>query len=342
MKKLVFFIVIAFVFQMFYGSVFGQTNTISGQPIIFKTDGSEGLQLKKGRNDDFTLYFPLTDIHNTKWNRIIAKNSLAFCTNNRGVSDDNLDLILSSSGKIGIGVNEPSEKLTVNGNIKLENNGKLMSNNELEFTGNTFSFNAGGVKGLQFKKGMNNDFTLFFPISDANNSRWSRIIAANNLSFTAGNRGTTKNETDLFIHTNGKIGIGTTAPSEKLTVSGNIKIQNGKYILQDTSTGINFDISFGWKGGGTDTQDYLGLFTNTNHGLILGTNNKPIMDIVPNNGKGYVIIYKDGVGISPDSINQEYRDEYALIVEDGILSEDFAIGSKDEWADYVFSKDYKL
>jgi hypothetical protein len=106
---------------------------------------------------------------------------------------------------------------------------------------------------------------------------------------------------------------------------------------------MNFEISSMWHGGGSDTlRSYLGLATKTDHGLLLSANNKAIMDIMPNNGKGYVIIYKDQIGTNPDSIKQEYKDKYALFVENGILSEDFALGTQKTWADFVFSTDYRL
>jgi hypothetical protein len=229
MKKLIFFIVIVFVSQMFCENVMSQDWTQNYNNYIFKMNSEEFMRISRGASYDLQMYFPHTvPAGGPRWNRIIAQGQLAFFTNNRGLSDSNVDMLINASGNVGIGglgSDAITEKLTVAGNLRLENNGKLISNNELEFSGNIFSFNTEGVKGLQLKKGLNNDFTLFFPVSDATN----RIIAANNLSFTAGNRGTTQNETDLFIHTSGNVGIGTTNPSEKLTVSGNILSNSALY-----------------------------------------------------------------------------------------------------------------
>jgi hypothetical protein len=386
MKKIVFFIVITFVYQMFCENIMGQqierkdqyvlSQTQSGIsvgafqyksfnnkyeaqlvswgtdiPISFgfgETNQTIGLQMLNGRNNDFTLYFPISNASNSKWNRIVAKNNLSFTTSDRGLTADVSDFFIHTSGNVGIGFSTPSEKLSVYGNIKLENNGKLIGTNELELASNAFGFTLGGIKGLQMLNGRNSDFTLYFPVSNASNSGWSRIIAKNNLSFTAGDRGLTTDVSDFFIHTSGNIGIGLSTPSsvlsEKLSVYGNIKIENGeKFILQNNSNSLGFEINSKWAGGGTvDKQYYLGLATTTNHGLILGANKRAIMDVMPNGGKGYVIIYKDGIGSSPSEIKQAYRDKYALFVENGILSEDFAIGPQKTWADYVFNVDYKL
>ncbi|MDR0573314.1 MAG: hypothetical protein LBG96_04670 [Tannerella sp.] len=310
MKKLVFFIVIAFVSQMLQ-FVYGQNYRILGNPIEFGINSDFiGLQMRLVNANDYALYFPISTSSNNKWNRIIAKNQIAFFTGDRGLNDtDQPDVIITTQGNVGIGCMTPSEKLIVGGNLRLENNGKIMSNDELEFTGNIFSLNAGGVKGLQFKKGFNNDFTLFFPVSDATNSRWNRIIAANNLSFTAGNRGTTKNETDLFIHTSGNVGIGTTSPSEKLTVSGNLKLDNGKVIINNKGelriNSFNEMETYG---------DSLSFNIKGTKGLQmkLGRNNDFTMFFPISNGGGRLnrIIAKDNLSISAGgrSMNDENTD----------------------------------
>lgn len=270
-----------------YNSNWGlELYTWNNNPISFNFSGTEGLQLKKGRNDDITLLFPVAG----KWNRIVTATgaSLSFSTGGRGINDDVSDLIITGSGNVGIGLNSPNEKLTVNGNVKvngnllIENYGSLQANSgSLEINSvasKPISFKIGNNSNLQMKKGMNGDFTLYFPLSTGG-GYWNRIIAANNLSFTAGGRGTNANETDLFIHSSGKIGINNTNPSEKLTVTnGNLKIENGK------------------------------LFVN----------------------------------VSSNEIAPDVVELFSVFVAGGILSENYSIGPKSTWADYVFNNDYKL
>jgi hypothetical protein len=54
------------------------------------------------------------------------------------------------------------------------------------------------------------------------------------------------------------------------------------------------------------------------------------------------MIYKDGKGVHPSRISSYNKNKYALFVEEGILSEDYAIGPQSTWADHVFKADYKL
>jgi hypothetical protein len=65
---------------------------------------------------------------------------------------------------------------------------------------------------------------------------------------------------------------------------------------------------------------------------MFGVNNKYVMDIEPNNGKGYVMIYKDGHGTYPNKISASNKEQYSLFVEEGILSEDYAIGPQSIWS----------
>jgi hypothetical protein len=350
MKKVVFFTVLAFISQMFCENAFSQDWTQNYNNYIFKINSEEYMRISRGAAYDLQMYFPHTvSAGGPRWNRIIAQGQLAFFTNNRGLSDNNVDMLINASGNVGIGglgSDAITEKLTVAGNLRFATGGKIISNSELELNplnNNPISFNLSGLKGLQMKNGRNNDFTLYFPVSNSINGRWNRIIAKNNLSFTAGDRGVSADVSDLFVSTSGNVGVGFSTPSEKLSVYGNIKIANGKrFTLHNDSLSMDFEISSLWHSKGTNPRNYLGVITNTNHGLLLGANNTSIMKIEPNNEKGYVIIYKDGTGTSPDLIKQENKDKYALFVEDGILSEDFAIGPKKTWADFVFNVDYKL
>jgi hypothetical protein len=165
--------------------------------------------------------------------RIVASggSGLEFAGGDDGIENGDAPphMIIKSSGNIGMGTTSPNEKLTVNGNIRLENNGKLIGAKELEVSCDSLMFNMKGLRGLQMKRGSNGDFTLYFPNPD-NNSKWNRIIAKNQLSFNAGNRGVNDNDnvSDLHISVSGNVGIGIVRPNEKLTVAGNLKIDKDK------------------------------------------------------------------------------------------------------------------
>jgi hypothetical protein len=177
-----------------------------------------------------------------KWNWFISSSNsyFSFYTGGRGISSDQPDMQIDSNGNISIGTYTTENKLTVGGNLNIKD--KLLissygtiqpSNSNLEIVhANSINFTAEEIYGLQMKKGMNNDFTLFFPRNDNNGTRWNRILASDNFSFATGDRGLTTNESDLFVHSSGKIGINNTNPSEKLTLTdGNLKIENGKLFI---------------------------------------------------------------------------------------------------------------
>lgn len=84
----------------------------------------------------------------------------------------------------------------------------------------------------------------------------------------------------IILKKDGKVGIGTRAPGEKLDVNGDTRIDGKLYV-------------------------------------------------------GYT--HGESIRISTANLNK-----YALFVQKGILSEDYAIGPKNTWSDFVFDKDYKL
>jgi hypothetical protein len=233
-----------------------------GDSLGFNVNGLKGLQMKRGVNGDFILYFPNSSNNNTKWNRIIAKNKLFFSAGNRGINDNLPDLFIDYNGNVGIGTSGPSEKLTVNGNIRLENKGKIIAVDTLEFNmvnKKPVSFNITGTKGLQIKKGWNDDFTLSFL---APSNKWGRIVSTTSLALTAGNRVENGGMTDVVIDgETGYVGIGSgLIPSERLTVAGNIRLQNnGKLYLNANPDSINASIKNKYSAfitGGVLSEDY--------------------------------------------------------------------------------------
>lgn len=131
------------------------------------------------------------------------------------------------------------------------------------------------------------------------------------------------------IHFNGRVGIGGNPYNDyKLAVTS----ASENYGIAHIAGGVTLA---SWIGSG---QAWLGTFTN--HPLVFYTNNNkdPQMKLDP---KGNVYIH--GLkGASAKSIKQTVLDKYSLIVEEGVLSEDFAMAPVASWADFVFDNDYQL
>jgi hypothetical protein len=108
---------------------------------------------------------------------------------------------------------------------------------------NPFAFNISGSRGLELSQGVtsapitNSDFSLFFPLPN----KWNRIIAANNsyLCFYTGNRGVNSDLPDMQIDLNGNVSIGTYTTLNKLTVAGNLKLDNADLFINVNSDAIS-------------------------------------------------------------------------------------------------------
>jgi hypothetical protein len=162
----------------------------------------------------------------------VANANLYFHTNNQRV------MTLLANKNVGIDVNTPTEKLQVNGNIKLS------SSNSFLYGGD----NSGRLIVT------NNDVTTYFGIYGS-----SHPTAPNTFSLVA------NNIPAITIPNNGRVGIGEGSPSEKLTIaSGNIKLNSFqsspndyRYIGTEYSTGNGnnkAEIRFAIDGGDTFTR----------------------------------------------------------------------------------------
>lgn len=142
------------------------------------------------------------------------------------------------------------------------------------------------------------------------------------------------------IDRNGSISIGTTDDLDRLNVGGNIRLTDDYGIIFGSNTIIN--------------HENIGNFTIKNmiEGLYIlpsTTDNIVILDpfsppVIPDSWKAFVLKNNSKIGMGTDNVNCSSCEEYRLFVKDGIKTEKVKVEIADEndWADYVFNKDYKL
>lgn len=165
------------------------------------------------------------------------------------------------------------------------------------------------------------------------NSRadYFRIVADKELGLSAGGVGKTSGVAPhMTIKADGKVGIGTTFPNEKLELyNGNFR---ATYSLSGSTTGI-----FNIKPNSSNDRVWVG--TTSTHNLTLAAGNKEVIDL---NKDGYAVIFRNGEYPANLNISVANRAKYSLFVLGGVLSEDYSIGPRATWADHVFDKEYNL
>ena len=209
-------------------------------------------------NIDYSLSFSKCAIGYSNYNiNSHERGSLVFLTNNNA-NDANISMnsdirmCIASDGNVGIGTNNPVNKLDVNGSINIPTGSKYKINNynlafsnidgTLPAAGIGTSGTLGGVKVDGSTIAINNNV---ISATAQVNSDWNEISTAskafirNKPSITSSQW--TTNGTNIYYST-GNIGIGTTNPETKLDVDGNLLIR--AYAGTSGTNGIFFRSGF--------------------------------------------------------------------------------------------------
>ena len=203
---------------------------------------------------------------------------IEFYTGAADGASSTLKATLDASGNLGIGTSSPSQKLEVAGTIKSTATGtSFLASGATTAARYAQIINDGSVNGLIF----GTEGTTAGGILTGTSSYSGIISQTANLDLALGTNGIAR----LIINGSGNVGIGTSSPSQKLDVSGNINV-NGTGTSNFTSTATspvqingtsiptltinNSTTSVETQVRSTTTEGLIR--TATNHPLLFGTN----------------------------------------------------------------------
>ncbi|WP_281990463.1 hypothetical protein [Aquimarina aggregata] len=212
-------------------------------------------------------------------------------------------LKINPNGNVGIGTTDPEQKLHVDGNTKI--NGSIQTN------GNTYSK---GNLSLFANEGENQSGTAYLQAKDES--------GRSSIGFQLRSQNTGNFINALKINPNGNIGVGTTEPTEKLEIQGNIKTSTGSAIL--LQKGVLSDQEGLYLIGDRDN-------TSENEDIIFGfdgNSRESIQEKMRLTDEGYL-----GIGTNTPSEKLEVL---------GKIKASSSVTSLQSFPDYVFEKDYKL
>ncbi|MFA5857633.1 MAG: hypothetical protein WC955_01050 [Elusimicrobiota bacterium] len=142
-----------------------------------------------------------------------------FATTDNYTTGAQARMMIDHTGNVGINTINPSDKLTVNGNINLWNSYKLY-----------ITTDAGITLAGYLESGLNSDLSLVQKIT----SKWYRIGANNNsIGFWTDNNAENNDDPQMVLNSAGKVGMGVSSPGFKVETSSDTWVGNTWTINRD-------------------------------------------------------------------------------------------------------------
>lgn len=211
-------------------------------------------------------------------------------------------------GSVGIGTSTPNEKFQI---------------------GDAFAFHDGGHKVLSFLYGPTGSV-------DLSNSHYAGEVrfdpVLGNLRFGTSSSVTSLPTTRFTINNNGNIGIGTTNPSYKLDVLGDVAFSNSSYLRTKNSSSLNTRI----HGINSSNIEYIGAIDQNIAGTMIGTTTD-YLNFRTNSISALFIDANQDVGIGTTDTQG-----FKLGVDGKIAATEVKVATYNSWSDFVFNKDYEL
>jgi hypothetical protein len=191
-----------------------------------------------------------------------STNKLSFATNSLSTTSSNM--IIDSAGNVGIGTTAPSQKLEVNGNVAAQKYLDLTGPTNFFLDLANSDYNSSSLA-LDRRGSIKWNATYGASWTTIDNGAASKIenyygglLLATSIGTTTSGSSITDWNTNLFLAQGGNVGIGTTNPTNKLTVvGGDIAIDYGQSILALNHAYTNL-ITTGWNA--SRGQDYTSLW----------------------------------------------------------------------------------
>lgn len=230
-----------------------------GPNIIFPEVGAGRLNIQDRLSAFISFY-----VSNTLTSRI--KTGEAGFTNYLVFEVSGSDrLTITNTGSIGIGTTSPAERLHVSGTIQID----------------------GSTSGIRMFKNGSSSIASHLYIANAANDRaynWQLNSDGSALDFWAYNGSSWNNR--ITYTASGNVGIGTTNPSQRLEVAGNIFVNtSGNPFLELKTSGAGNNPYLRLTAA-TNYWDFQGTFSNANDELYLMYNGNPRMVITSDGNVG--------------------------------------------------------